>query len=254
MQGCSPGSNPIRASNIAPATVPPGAGTGESGLGQGPAAVNLGLAANFAVLAKTAISTVPGSPITGNIGISPAAASFITGFSLTAPPTTYSSSSQITGQVFAADYDPPTPTNMTTAVSNMETAYTDAAGRVPDYNELGAGNISGMTLPPATYKWGTGLLMTTDVAFSGGPHDVWILQVAGNITMATNVRIILSGGALAKNIFWQTAGNVTVGTYSHFEGNILSQTSITLNTGTSMNGRLLAQSAVALDQNVIVKP
>ena len=239
---------------VPPLSAPPGAGTGYNGLGHGPSSVDLGLAGNFAVLASSAISTVPGSAITGHIGVSPAAASFITGFSLSSPPTTYSTSSQVTGQVFAADYDPPTPTNMNTAVLNMGTAYTDAAGRAPDQTELGAGDISGMNLPPGVYKWSTGLLMTSNVYLSGGPNDTWIFQIAGDLTMASGVRIILTGGAVAKNIVWQTFGNADLGTTSHFEGVLLSQTAIVMRTGASAKARLLAQTAVTLDQNVVTQP
>lgn len=235
-------------------TVPAGAGTGFGGLGVGPSPVNLGMAGNFAILAQSAISTVPTSSITGNLGVSPAAASFITGFSLSAPPTTFSTSPQVTGQIFASDYNPPTPANMTTSIANMGTAYTDAAGRSPDQTELGAGAIGGMNLPPGTYKWSTGLLISTNLYLSGGPNDVWIFQIAGSFTMASGVRIILLGGALPKNIFWQSFGAVEMGTTSHFEGIMLSQTSIVLRTGATANGRLLAQTAVTLDQNVIVQP
>lgn len=242
-------------SNPPPAlTVPAGAGTGFNGLGVGPAPLALGQAGTFAILAQSAISTVPSSAVTGNLGISPAAASFITGFSLSAPPTTLTTSVQVTGQVFASDYNPPTPANMTTAVANMGTAYTDAAGRTADQNELGAGLIGGMNLPAGTYKWGTSVLITSTLYLTGGPNDVWIFQIAGGLTMASGIRIVLLNGALAKNIFWQSFGAVELGTTSHFEGILLSQTSIVLKTGATMNGRLLAQTAVTLDQNVIVQP
>jgi hypothetical protein len=192
--------------------------------------------------------------VTGDLGLSPAAASFITGFSLSAPPTTYSTSPQVTGQVFAADYTEPTPSNLTTAVLNMMTAYTDAAGRAPDYTELGAGNIGGMTLSPGTYKWGTGVLIPTDVTLSGGPNDVWIFEIAQDLVMSSGTKITLSGGALAKNIFWQVFGIVDLGTTAHFEGIALVQTAVTLKTGATANGRLLAQTAVTLDASTVVQP
>jgi Ice-binding-like len=222
--------------------------------GKGPAPVNLGTAGNYVILAKSAISTTGVTAVTGNLGLSPAAASFITGFSLTAPPTTFSTSPLVTGQVFAADYDPPTPTILTTAVLDMQTAYTDAAGRAPDHTELGAGNIGGMTLAPGVYKWGTGVLIPTDVTLSGGPNDVWIFQIAQNLVMSSATHINLIGGAQAKNIFWQVFGIVDLGTTAHLEGVALVQTAISLKTGATVNGRLLAQTAVSLDASTVTAP
>jgi hypothetical protein len=218
-------------------------------------AVNLGTAGLFAILAKSAISTVPTAAITGNLGVSPAAATFITGFSLTADSTNvFSTSPQVTGKVFAADYTPPTPSDLTTAVGDMQLAFTDAAGRAPGVTELGAGNIGGMTLAAGVYKWGTGLLIPTDVTLSGSATDVWIFQIAQDLTMSSGVKVVLAGGALAKNVFWQVAGQVDLGTTAHCEGVVLTQTAITLRTGASINGRLLAQTAVNIDGSTVVQP
>ena len=149
----------------------------------------------------------------------------------------------------------PTPANMTTAVSNMITAYNDAAGRPsPDFTELGTGNLGGKTLIPGLYKWSNTVIMPSDVTLDGGANDVWIFQIAGNLTMSSAMKINLSGGAQAKNIFWQVAGQATFGTTSHFEGNVLSMTGITFQTGASINGRALAQTAVILDGNTVTKP
>jgi hypothetical protein len=221
----------------------------------GPAPVLLGSAGNYVILAKAAISSTGTTAVTGNLGLSPAAATYITGFSLIADATNvFSTSNLVTGQIFAADYANPTPVNLTTAVDDMMTAYTDAAGRAPDVTELGAGNIGGMTLIPGTYKWGTGVLIPTDVTLLGGPNDVWIFEIAQGLVMSSGTNIILSGGAQAKNIFWQVFGIVDLGTTSHLEGIALVQTAITLNTGASVNGRLLAQTAVTLDANAVVQP
>ena len=144
---------------------------------------------------------------------------------------------------------------LTTAVGDMQTAYTDAAGRSnPNFVNLGAGNIGGKTLTPGLYKWTTAVIIPTDVTISGGPNDVWIFQVAGTLTMSSAVKIILSGGAQAKNIFWQASGAVTLGTTSHFEGIILGKTGINLQTGASINGRMLAQTAVTLQKNTVTRP
>ncbi len=219
-----------------------------------PDSVNLGTSGDYVLLAKSAISTVPSSTITGDVGISPAAASFITGFDLT-DATGYATSPQVTGKVYAADMASPAPSNLTTAVSDMETAYTDAAGRVnPDFSELHAGDLGGKTLIPGLYKWGTTVIAPTSFEINGDENSIWIFQIAGDLTVSSDINVTLSGGAQAKNIFWQVAGEVTIGTNAHFEGNILSQTAIILHTGASLNGRALAQSAITLDQNPVTHP
>ena len=167
----------------------------------------------------------------------------------------------MTGNVYTVDAAGPLPctttdaTYLTASVGDMQLAYDDASGRPsPDFTELGAGEIGGLTLAPGLYKWSTGVLITTDVTLSGGPNDVWIFQVAGTLTQANAARITLAGGALAKNIFWQVAGGVTIGTTAHFEGVVLAKTLIAVNTGASVNGRLLAQTAVTLQMNAVTQP
>lgn len=223
------------------------------GSASGLAVVELGTAGNYVILAKTAINNNPTSDITGDLGLSPAATSYITGLALT-DFTGYATSAQVTGQVFASDMATPTPINLTTAVENMITAYDDAAGRpTPDFLELGTGNIGGKTLAAGLYKWTSTVTLPTDVTISGGADDVWIFQISGDLNMSADVSVILEGGAQAKNIFWQVAGEATFGATSHFEGIILSMTGITLQTGASFNGRALAQTAVILDGNIIVE-
>jgi len=218
------------------------------------AVVDLGTAANYVILAKTAINNNAITAITGDLGLSPAATSYVTGFAITNA-TGYATSAQVTGKIFAADMVAPTPINLTTAVNNMITAYNDAAGRPsPDFSELGTGNIGGKTLSAGLYKWTSNVTLPSDITISGRATDVWIFQIAGNLTMSSAVKITLSGGALAKNIFWQVAGQATLGTTSHLEGIVLSMTGITFQTGASMNGRALAQTAVVLDGNVVTKP
>jgi hypothetical protein len=142
-------------------------------------------------------------------------------------------------------------TRLTAAINDKGIAYTDANSRAPDYTELGAGNIGGMTLAPGTYKWGTGILIPTDVTLKGGPNDVWIFQIAQGLTVSSGVQIILAGGALSKNVYWATFAAADIGTTSKFNGTILSQTSITTKTGATINGRLLAGTAVNLSQNTV---
>lgn len=225
--------------------------TGASGLGVGPAPVNLGAAGNFAVLTKAGITDVPSSVITGDVGTSP-----ITGAAIGV------TCAEVTGTIYSVDAAGPLPcrvtdaTLLTTAVSNMETAYTDAAGRTSPAptTELGAGQIGGLTITPGLYKWGTGVLISTDVTLSGGPNDTWIFQIAGDLTQSSATQVVLAGGALAKNVFWQTFGAADIGTTATFNGILLSQTSISVATGAVVNGRLLAQTAVSLDQNRVTQP
>jgi hypothetical protein len=216
----------------------------------GPAPVFLGAAGNFVILTKTGITDVPTSAVTGNIGTSPitGAADLLT-------------CTEVTGDVYSDDAAGPSPcsvmapSTLTTAVLDMQQAYTDAAGRVtPDFTELGNGNIGGKTLIPGLYKWGTGVSIPTDVTLSGGPNDVWIFQIAGNLNVSNAVVVHLSGGAQAKNIFWQVAGLASFGTTSHVEGIILSKTMIAMQTGASINGRLYAQTAVTLQMNAVTQP
>ncbi|MBU1038765.1 DUF3494 domain-containing protein [Patescibacteria group bacterium] len=222
----------------------------------GPATVNLGSAGDFVILTKSGISTTGATSITGDIGVSPISATAMTGFGLTIDASnTFSTSALVTGKAYAADYMSPTPAKMVTAINDMETAYTDAAGRInPTATELGAGNIGGMTLAPGLYKWSTGVTIPTDVTLSGGANDVWIFQIAQTLTVSSSVKVVLSGGAQASNIFWQVAGQTTLGTGSNFSGNILDQTAIVLNTGATLNGRALAQTAVTLDADIVSIP
>jgi len=220
----------------------------------GPAPVLLGASGKYAILAKSAISNVPTSAVTGDLGLSPAAASYVTGFALTRAGVSWTSP-QVVGNVFAADNDPPTPSDLTTAVDNMQAAYTDAAGRpTPDFLNLGAGAIGGLTLTPGLYQWTSSVTIPTDVTISGAANDVWIFQITDDLVMSAAQNMILAGGARAKNIFWQVAGSVDLGTTAHFEGIILSKTAITLGTGASINGRLLAQTAVNIAGTTVVEP
>jgi hypothetical protein len=212
--------------------------------------VNLGSAANFAILSKSGVTDVPASAITGDVGTSP-----ITGAAVGLKCT------EVTGTIYTVDASGPLPcsvkdpTRLTSAVGAMEAAYNDAAGRsLPDFINLGAGEIGGLTLSPGLYKWGTGVSISKDVTLNGGPDDVWIFQIAGTLNEASAKNVTLTGGAQAKNVFWQTAGAVSIGTTAHFEGTILSKTMIAMKTMASTNGRLLAQTAVTLQMNAVTKP
>ena len=216
----------------------------------GPAPVSLGTAAGFAILTRTGVTNVPTSAVNGDVGTSPITGASITG--LGCP--------EVTGTIHSVDAAGPPckvtdPIFLTTAVSDMELAYADAAGRTsPDATELGAGNINGMTLAPGLYKWETGVSIPIALTLAGSANDVWIFQIGQDLTVANGAIVTLGGNAQAKNVFWQVAGQAALGTTSNFKGTILSQTLISLNTGAVVNGRALAQTAVTLNKNTVTKP
>ena len=211
--------------------------------------VNLGSAGGFAILSKSGVTDVYRSAIVGDVGSSP-----ITGAAIGL------SCDEVTGTIFTINAAGPAcrvvdPTHLTLSVGAMETAYNDAAGRsLPDSINLGAGELGGLTLTPGLHKWTSNVNISNDVTLSGGPNDVFILQIAGTLRQASAKNVTLTGGVQAKNVFWQTAGAVTIGTHAHFEGTILSKTMIAMNTKASINGRLLAQTAVTLQMNAVTQP
>lgn len=216
----------------------------------GPLPVNLNQAGEFVILTETGITNVSPSAVTGNVGTSP-----ITGAALLL------SCREVAGKVYTVDAAGPLPCRITdpsrlsAAVNDMRLAYDDAAKRTsPDFTELGAGEVGGRTLTPGLYKWGTGVTISTNVTLSGGPTAVWIFQVAGTLEQANATKVTLVGGALAKNVFWQVAGAVTIGTTAHFEGVVLAKTMIAVNTRASVTGRLFAQTAVTLQKNAVTQP
>jgi hypothetical protein len=219
--------------------------------------VDLGTAGDYVILAKTGISTVPTSAITGDIAVSPISAAAITGFDLIMDSEgVFSTASQFTGKAYAADYASPSPVELTTAVGFMETAYTNAAGRPNDDAariNLGGGAIGGLVLTPGVYTFGVDISISLDVTFFGTDTDIFILQTTGSLLQAANTKVTLTGGALAKNIFWQVASLVDVGAGAHLEGVLLVKTAVTFKTGSSLLGRVLAQTACNLQMATITE-
>ena len=212
--------------------------------------VDLGSAGNFTVLSKSGITDVFKTSIGGNVGTSP-----ITGAAIGL------TCGEVDGIIYTVDAAGPLPcsvtdpTRLTAAVGDMETAYNDAEGRtLPDAVNLGAGELGGLTLAPGLYNWSSNVSISNDLTLAGGPDEVWILQIAGTLTEASAKNVILTGGAQAKNVFWATAGAVSIGTQAHFEGTILTKTMVAMKTKASINGRLLAQTAVTLQMNTVVPP
>lgn len=215
--------------------------------------INLGSTTDFVILAGSLISNVPTSAITGNIGLSPAAGSLISGFG----------NLEITGTTYTVDAtgpagSVPNASELTIAKGDLTTAYNEAAGRTSTDIVLLAGNIGGLTLTPGLYK-STGSLEISsgDLTFDakGDANAVFIIQIASSLTTTSGRKVILSGGALASNIFWQVGTSATLGTTSVFKGTIMADQSISMNNGASIEGRLFARiAAVTLHSNTVVKP
>lgn len=229
--------------------------------GLGPDSIDLGTAGDFVILTKTGVSTTGDTKVTGDVGASPIAATGITGFGLVLDSTTtFSTSSLVVGEVYAADYTTPTPSKMTTAIGDMELAFVDAAGRnEPDHTELYAGDLTGAglysnvkpALTPGLYKWSGTVTFTDLIIFDGSSTDIWIMQIAQDLTVGPGATVVLEGGALAENIFWQVSGQTTIGAGSQVQGIILCKTHIFFYSGASLTGRALSQTAVTMSTTTI---
>jgi hypothetical protein len=142
----------------------------------------------------------------------------------------------------------------------MEAAYTDAAGRPnADTARINpyAGEIGGEELTAGVYTFGTDITISdteTPATFKGSATDIFIIQTTGSIVQAANTNVVLADGALAKNIFWQVAGEVNVGAGAHLEGILLVKTAVTFVTGSSLNGRVLSQTACNVQMATITEP
>lgn len=220
-------------------------------------AVNLGTATSFAVLAGTAITNVPASVITGDVGLSPAAGSNYSG--LTA--------AEVSGSIYAVDGSGPAgsvnnPALLTTAKNDLTTAYVDAAGRTPDTTFVAADNqLGGKTLTTGTYAFGhastANLTASSPLILDGqnNPNAIFIFKASSDLVTASGSVVQLINGAQACNVYWQVGSSTTLGTNSTFKGTIMSLTASTITTGANIEGRILAQNAaVTLNSNTITRP
>lgn len=205
----------------------------------GQAPIVLGSAANFAVLAGSTVTNTGPTMVTGDLGVSPGTQ--VTGFG---PGTLIGA--EHAGDPIAAQ-----------GIADLTTAFNEAAGRTLCAVTV-AGDLGGQTLMPGLYKSTSSLEITTaDLTLDaqGEPDAVFIFQMASTFTTTSGRQVILAGGAQAKNIFWQVGSSATLGSTTAFQGTIMADQSVTLNTGATLGGRALARiGAVSMDSNTIVRP
>ncbi len=237
----------------------------------GAGCVDLLTAANYVILAEAGVAytptaTVSSTPkIIGNIGNSPSAASTITGLALDLPAGgAYSTSTLVTGAIYAPVYANPTPANLTTAIGDKLAAYSAAAAMAPSgggagvagaCSGIGAGGaLGGLTLTPGVYDCTVALSLAaaTDVTLNGA--GVYVIKTTGTLNQVANTNVVLTNGALPQNVFWQVAGAVSIGAGAHMEGNILSASNIALVTGATLKGRLYSATDIAMDSNTVTQP
>lgn len=228
--------------------------------------VELLTAGDYTILAKSGITNVPESTIVGDIGVSPIAGTAMTGFGFTEDVSEkFWTSAQLKdeGKAYAADSADPTPELLTTAVSAMEAAYTDAAGRVnPDAARInyGVGVLGGIfggqfaKMTPGVYTFGSNVVIAENIYLEGNATDVFIFQITGTLTLAADKKVLLTGDVVASNVFWQVADVVEVADEAEMQGIILAKTSVVLKDNSVLSGRVLAQTACTLQKTTIIYP
>jgi hypothetical protein len=201
--------------------------------------VALGSTSSLAILAGSGITSTGATVITGDMGLSPG--SSIGGF----PPGILNGVQHINDGI------------SNQAKLDLTAAYNDLAGRTSTDIVTLSGNIGGLTLTPGLYKSTSSLAVSSgDVTFDakGNANAVFIIQIASTLTTTSGRKVILAGGAVASNIFWQVGTSATFGTTSVFKGTVLAMQSITFNTGATLDGRGFARTgAVTMAGNTIVK-
>ena len=216
--------------------------------------VNLASAGTYAVLGQSGTTNTGTSAVTGNIGTSPVASTATTGFAETVDASnTFATSSQVNGKMFASDYTGgTTAADLNQAVLDSVAAYNDAGGRTPTSTN-GGGDLGGQTLTAGVYQSNGPVTITQNVTLQGSATDVFIFQV-GSIDQAANTQVVLSGGVVPQNVFWQVVGDTNIGAGATFEGIIITGSSVTLGSAATLHGRVYAAGPVTLNSNTVTRP
>jgi len=222
----------------------------------GPATVNLGTARDFVILGGLGVSIGANGSVTGNIGLDAASISLVGFDAVMDSSNAYSTSTLVSGKLYAADYAGSTPAILATAYADKTAASSDIASRLAaDGTDIGAGVLDGQVLPPGLYVWNGALSITNDITLSGGPDDVWIFKMDGGLTVGIGKTVHVTGGANPKNIFWYATGAASFGANAGFEGILFSDSAIITGVGATVNGRLYAQTTVTLGGgSTVVQP
>jgi hypothetical protein len=219
-----------------------------TGVGECQSPVALGSAANFAILASAAITNIPTSLITGDVGLTPDTGANISGFSdpLTCP--------EVVGRIYAVDSSGPTcalvdAVLLGNAKTDALAAFTNATGAARGTPTAISTNLEGLTFFPGLYESLTtidlsaGGILTLDA--QGDSNAVFVIRSATAINALSTSQVVLSGGAKASNVFWSAGSAITLGVNSVMKGSLLASTAITLQTGAQLEGRALNQGAAA---------
>jgi len=187
-----------------------------------------GFASSFAVMGGSAVTNSGPTIVTGNLGVTPG--SSVTGF----PPGTVTLGKTLKNDPIAQQ-----------ARTDALAAYGDLAKRAP----CAPVSLNGpMSLAPGVYCVATQVPLSGTVTLDAGgdSNSVWIFQSNGPFATAAQSSIVVVNGGCDGNVFWQVAGDATIGAASTFTGTILALGNITFNAGVSMSGRALAlgQSSV----------
>ncbi len=245
------------------------------------ATVNLGAASTFGTFGGTAGMTNMGTltQINGDIGTIATQTSTVTGFHDTAGDIyteTTSNQGAVNGKIYtcttsvtgptSAVVNPASCTIATNARLDAQKAYLALAAMPPGANP--GANLANLTLAPGVYTAPSGSFLveggnlTLDA--QGNANAIWVFQMASTLTVggpgaAFPQSIILSGGAVAKNVFWQVGSFATIngGGGGTMVGTIIAQEGVSFSTAgnvalVKLEGRALSLGASVTMVNTVI--
>lgn len=212
-------------------------------------ALRIGQAENFSILASDSITSDLNSLIYGKVGLFPGTRENIK-----------MQASEVSGgriDIYGSD-DETDPINLlSNAKVDLVLAYKEALALSADKDKSGlsGNNLGAKSFSPGCYKWNEDLFIKNDIIINGSESDVFIFKIPNNLKISSGVHMTLSGGAKAKNIFWQVGGKAEIGSESIMVGTILAEGSIDLNSRSELTGRALSKNSyIHLNQSTVIKP